>query len=61
MSMKDGMLVQGIRGQQTVAQTFPRPYFMAKGGKFEINYVDDGTDQVSEIEFSISCLYEPTD
>jgi hypothetical protein len=55
-----GIPVQGVRGQEVVSQSFElRPYLMNKGGKFEINYTDDTTDDVSDVEYSIQYIFEP--
>ena len=36
-----------------------RPIFLPKGGKFNLDYNDDYTDEVTVIEFGMGYLYEP--
>ena len=36
-----------------------RPLFLPKGGKFNLDYNDDSTDQVTKINFGMTYLYEP--
>ena len=53
------ILISGVKGQQTVIQNLPRPYFMGKGAKFEQYYNDDFTDEVSAISLSIQYYFIP--
>ena len=38
-----------------------RPVFIDEGGKFEANYTDDETDNVSKIKFGFYYYHEPLD
>jgi len=49
----------GIVGLAQVDRQFDKPYFMAKGGKFETNYNDDPEDSVSVITFNFQYFFEP--
>jgi len=54
------VVVQGLSGIQFVNESFAqRPYFLPKGGKFEYNYNDDATDNVSVVNFAFQSFFIP--
>ncbi len=60
MGIFNSVIVQGIKGIQTVDQSFlERPYFMEKGGKFEFNYNDDKSDSVTLVDLFWQYLFKP--
>ena len=61
LDLQDSIIIQGVIGQQTFIQSFgSRPYNLSKGGKFEINYNDDASDNVTSLEYSIQYYYSPS-
>lgn len=56
---RESVIISGTKAQQFVEQDIPLPYYMEKGSKFEQEYNDDFTDNVSEISLVIQYYYIP--
>lgn len=56
---RSDVIISAVKGQQTVIQEIPKPYFFIKGGKFEQEYNDDFTDDVTTISLNFQYFFEP--
>jgi len=52
-------IMSGSKGRESALESFPRPYFLEKGGKLEQEQNDDFTDSVSEITVTFQYYHEP--
>jgi len=60
MTTTDIVITHGVHiGQQGEVSFTDRPIFLPKGGKFNLDYNDDATDDVTKIVFGMRYLYEP--
>jgi len=57
--LRTNVLISGIKGLQTVVKDIGRPFFMEKGSKFEQEYNDDFTDDVTIMNLIMQYYFIP--
>jgi len=54
-------IMSGSKGRETADEDFQLPYFLEKGGKFEQEYNDDLTDNVTEMVITLQYYHDPNE
>jgi len=56
---RTNVLISGVQGLEAAIKQVDRPYYMTKGSKFEEEYVDDFSDDVTKINLIMQYYFIP--